>query len=137
VDSEIALFSGTGGKTIKRATGTGYVKVTSGVMQTPAAIPAADLPVASTTVGGVKMAAGCSSGYHVSSIGAGGELTCSQDATTGGGGKAYITGYCTNTSTTAQTLSLMGLGGGALACSTTTWSSSNPGWLATGAVTVS
>lgn len=31
VDSEIALFSGTGGKTLKRATGSGLVKVTSGV----------------------------------------------------------------------------------------------------------
>lgn len=44
VDSEMALFSGTGGKTIKRATGTGYVKVSSGVYQTPAAtIPLTDL----------------------------------------------------------------------------------------------
>lgn len=44
VDSEIALFSGTGGKTIKRATGTGYVKVTSGVIGTPAStIPRADV----------------------------------------------------------------------------------------------
>lgn len=31
VDSEVALFSGTGGKTLKRATGTGYPKLTSGV----------------------------------------------------------------------------------------------------------
>lgn len=31
VDSEIALFSGTGGKTIKRATGTGFVRVAAGV----------------------------------------------------------------------------------------------------------
>jgi len=31
VDSEIALFSGTGGKTIKRMTGSGLVKATSGV----------------------------------------------------------------------------------------------------------
>jgi hypothetical protein len=37
VNSEISLFSGTGGKTIKRATGTGFVKVSSGVYQTPAA----------------------------------------------------------------------------------------------------
>lgn len=36
VDSEIALFSSTTGKVIKRATGTGFVKVSSGVMQTPA-----------------------------------------------------------------------------------------------------
>lgn len=34
VDGEIALFSGTGGKTIKRATGSGIVKITSGVLGT-------------------------------------------------------------------------------------------------------
>jgi hypothetical protein len=34
VDSEIALFSGTGGKTLKRMTGSGIVKVTSGVAST-------------------------------------------------------------------------------------------------------
>lgn len=34
VDSEIALFSGTGGKTLKRATGTGIAKITSGVLST-------------------------------------------------------------------------------------------------------
>lgn len=33
-DSEIALFSGAGGKTIKRATGTGVLKMTSGVLGT-------------------------------------------------------------------------------------------------------
>lgn len=44
VDNEIILFSGTSGRVIKRATGTGYVKVSSGVMQTPAAtIPLTDL----------------------------------------------------------------------------------------------
>lgn len=44
VDSEIALFSGTTGKIIKRATGTGYVKVSSGVYQTPAStVPLTDL----------------------------------------------------------------------------------------------
>ncbi len=32
VDSEVALFSGTGGKTIKRATGTGIARLTSGVL---------------------------------------------------------------------------------------------------------
>lgn len=54
VDSEIALFSGTGGKTIKRATGTGFVKVTSGVMGTPAAtIVAAD--IASNAVTDTKL----------------------------------------------------------------------------------
>lgn len=34
VDSEVALFSGTGGKTIKRATGTGLGVLTSGVLST-------------------------------------------------------------------------------------------------------
>ena len=53
VDSEIALFSGTGGKTIKRATGTGIVKVVSGVYQTPATIVAAD--IASDAVTTVKI----------------------------------------------------------------------------------
>jgi hypothetical protein len=44
VDNEIALYSLTTGKVIKRSTGTGYVKVTSGVYQTPSAtIPYTDL----------------------------------------------------------------------------------------------
>jgi len=37
VDGEIALFSGTGGKTIKRATGTGLVKIAAGVLAVAAA----------------------------------------------------------------------------------------------------
>lgn len=37
VDSEIVLFSGTGGKTGKRATGTGLAKITSGVLSTASA----------------------------------------------------------------------------------------------------
>lgn len=37
VDSEVALFSGTGGKTLKRATGTGLAKLTSGVLSTATA----------------------------------------------------------------------------------------------------
>lgn len=32
IDGEVALFSGTGGKTIKRATGSGIARLTSGVM---------------------------------------------------------------------------------------------------------
>lgn len=44
VDSELALFNSTTGKVIKRASGTGYVKVSSGVMQTPSAtVPVADV----------------------------------------------------------------------------------------------
>lgn len=37
VDGEVALFSGTGGKTIKRATGSGIAKLTSGVLGTATA----------------------------------------------------------------------------------------------------
>jgi hypothetical protein len=43
VDSEIALFAGTTGKVIKRATGTGIVNVSSGVYQTPITIPSGNL----------------------------------------------------------------------------------------------
>ncbi len=42
VDSEVALFSGTGGKTLKRATGSGLATLTSGVLSTTAA-PAGSL----------------------------------------------------------------------------------------------
>jgi hypothetical protein len=44
VDSEIALFNSTTGKIVKRASGTGYVKVSSGVLQTPVAtVPGDDV----------------------------------------------------------------------------------------------
>lgn len=44
VDSEIVLFNGATGSALKRATGTGYVKVSSGVIQTPSAtVPLTDL----------------------------------------------------------------------------------------------
>lgn len=38
VDSEMVLFSGTGGKTVKRGVGTGYVFVTDGVVSTVAGV---------------------------------------------------------------------------------------------------
>lgn len=51
VDSEVVLFSSTTGKVLKRATGTGYAKVSSGVLQTPVAtVPVSDLAGASTAV---------------------------------------------------------------------------------------
>lgn len=43
VDSELVVFSGTAGKTGKRATGTGYAKLTSGVLSTVGAIPESDV----------------------------------------------------------------------------------------------
>ena len=45
VDSEVMLFSGTGGKTSKRATGTGLVSVVSGVYQSPVADVGTILPI--------------------------------------------------------------------------------------------
>lgn len=43
VDKELALFDGTSGKLLEAATGTGYVKVTAGVLNTPAStVPVAD-----------------------------------------------------------------------------------------------
>lgn len=50
VDSEISLFNGTSGNVIKRATGTGYIKVSSGVYQTPSAtVPLTDLAAQSAS----------------------------------------------------------------------------------------
>lgn len=43
VDSELVLFSGTLGKTGKRATGSGYVKTTNGVYGNVSAVPLTDL----------------------------------------------------------------------------------------------
>lgn len=43
VDSELMLYSGTTGKASKRATGSGYAKLTSGVLSTSANVPASDL----------------------------------------------------------------------------------------------
>jgi hypothetical protein len=57
VDSEVVLFSGTGGKTVKRATGTGFAKLTSGVLST-ASIAASDVPAAlssTTSVNGTNI----------------------------------------------------------------------------------
>lgn len=41
IDSEVMLFSGTGGKTAKRATGSGFAKLTSGVLSTSSTVNAA------------------------------------------------------------------------------------------------
>ncbi len=50
VDSEVVLFNGTTGKSIKRATGTGYAKLTSGVLSVQATpIPASDVTGAALT----------------------------------------------------------------------------------------
>lgn len=48
VDSEVALFSSTTGKVIKRATGTGYAKLASGVLSTSSTVSADDVVDGST-----------------------------------------------------------------------------------------
>ncbi len=52
VEKEVALFDGTTGKLLERMTGTGYLKVVSGVAQTPAAtVPISDLAsIAANTI---------------------------------------------------------------------------------------
>lgn len=55
VDSEIALFSGTSGTTLKRATGTGVVKITSGVLGTAAAGTDYAAPGANTDITSVLL----------------------------------------------------------------------------------
>ena len=68
VDSEITLFDGTGGDTVKRATGTGFVKVVDGIYQTPSAAAVTNLVTASTSAGVVIEAA---NGTDVLNAGAG------------------------------------------------------------------
>lgn len=54
VDGEVALFSGTLGKTIKRATGTGIAKLTSGVLSTATAGTDYSVPSGVETFSGAK-----------------------------------------------------------------------------------
>jgi hypothetical protein len=55
VDGEIALFSGTDGKQIKRASGTGFVKTTEGVFGTAATISAGDIAATDKQGDGSKL----------------------------------------------------------------------------------
>lgn len=73
---------------------------------------AAQIPTASTTLGGVKMAAACAAGNHVGSIVAG-ELTCSADAGGGGGADAlgrYLVQISTNAPANAQVMASLATG---------------------------
>ena len=56
VDGELALFSGTSGTQIKRATGSGFLKATSGVLSSVSGIQATDIVSASKQGAGSKVA---------------------------------------------------------------------------------
>jgi predicted nucleic acid binding AN1-type Zn finger protein len=55
VDGELALFSGTSGTQIKRATGSGFLKATSGVLSSVSGIQATDIVAASKQGTGSKV----------------------------------------------------------------------------------
>lgn len=52
VDGEVVLFSGTTGKSLKRATGTGYATLTSGVLSAAASIPQSAITSLTTDLAG-------------------------------------------------------------------------------------
>jgi hypothetical protein len=93
VDSEIALFSGTGGKTIKRASNTGMIKAASGVIATATdgtdyyssayAIPAANVPGGITSLQSTLFTQSMAAGtyYYLPSS----ALTMPASSKTGGG----------------------------------------------------
>jgi hypothetical protein len=84
VDGEVALFSGTGGKTIKRATGTGLAKLTSGVLGTASAGTDYVAPGAITT-SGLTMATARLLGRTTASTGAVEEITVGTGLSLSGG----------------------------------------------------
>lgn len=74
VDSEVALFSGTGGKTLKRATATGLAKLTAGVLSAASAgtdyvAPAGNVATATALAAN---GANCSTGQYAQGVDASG-----------------------------------------------------------------
>lgn len=123
VDSEIALFSGTGGKTIKRATNTGILKAASGVIATATAGTdyynpgGTDVAVAD---GGTGLSAGTSGGvpYYSGSttIASSSALTSNSPVLGGGAGAAPKTvAGITSDGTSKVTLGVAGTSVGAVA----------------------
>lgn len=108
VDNEVVLFSGTGGKTGKRATGTGIAKLTSGVLsvsnvnltsEVTGTLPVANGGTGLATLSTYALMAGGTTAtgiqQQVSGLGTSGQVLTSngagalptwQDATVGGGG---------------------------------------------------
>jgi len=83
VDSEIALFSGTGGKTIKRATTTGVLKASSGVIAAASAGTDYVAP-GSITTDGITMSTARLLGRTTASSGAVEEISVSGGTLSGG-----------------------------------------------------
>lgn len=76
VDSEIAIFSGTSGKTLKRATGTGIATVTAGVLSVAATVTSAQMPNPTTSAGGKVQAKDCTGLGALRSINTDSTVTC-------------------------------------------------------------
>jgi hypothetical protein len=116
VDSEIVLFSGTGGKTGKRATGTGIATLTSGVLSATAttgtgSVVLATAPTLATPVLGVatattinKVTVTAPATASTLTIADGATLTASATATISG----THTGSSSGTNTGDQTITLTG-----------------------------
>lgn len=98
VDNELTLFSGTGGKTLKRATTTGLLKGTSGVLS--AAVAGTDYVVPAGNVATATALAAnpsdCGANTYATTIAASGNLTCAQVSLSAG-----VTGTLPNGNTTA------------------------------------
>jgi hypothetical protein len=102
VDGEIVLFSGSGGKTGKRATGSGIAKLTSGVLSTAlvgtdyyapgTTIASTDLPNPSSSAGGKVQAKTCAPGEFVNSIATDSTVGCGTPPSGGGSSAIYLFG---------------------------------------------
>jgi len=117
VDSEIALFSGTGGKTLKRATGTGIAKVTAGVLGTATAGTDYVVPSGTVATATALAANGANCGAGQAAQGVDAQGNAEGCFTPAGGGNVSNTGTPTAgqaaewvTATTIQGVAVTGTG---------------------------
>lgn len=120
VDAELALFSGTGGKTLKRATGTGLATVTSGVLGTVTAPSGAVVGTTDTqTLSGKTLTTPILGAYTVAGLpaaGTAGRLAVVTDAATAGSctsGSGSGLSLCRDTGAAWAPVGDGGSGGGA------------------------